>query len=91
MAEETKAVEMRYKLKPKQWEALVNATKRVNDAAQQLEHERQRATVESGLILEAHGLDADTEVQLDPQTQELIVRAPGEAETSKRARTRKFS
>lgn len=72
----------RHKLKPKQWQALVAQSARLNAAVAQLEQEKQRAAVESDLILEALGLDPATKVELDPETQELVEVV--EADTQKR-------
>jgi hypothetical protein len=65
--------ETRHKLKPKQWEAIVQSTMRMNAAKQQVALEEERAGVESSLIMESLGLDPDTKVRLDPETKEIVV------------------
>lgn len=69
-------MEQRYRLKPKQWEALVNANKRLTELRDAFQREQERSALETALIYEAFDLDPDVQGRIDDATRELVVELP---------------
>lgn len=68
--------EKRFKLRPKQWEAIVNSNKRMTELREQMTREQERMATESALILEAFDLDPESTARIDEQTRELVIDVP---------------